>query len=119
MTLCPADYAGLNAALGDLRAWDARHALEAKAGGRRNTMVARVAADLERVANADDATELPAVLAHYPFAEDLDFYESAAISAGVTAMKGAREARLVAAALLTRLRGATSSIDRTTIAGAE
>ena len=67
--LSPADYAALNAAVADLRAWDARDALKATAGGRRNALIARVAADLERVPNADEASELPDVLRLFPYRE--------------------------------------------------
>lgn len=96
IVLFSADYVVLNAAVGDLRQWDARAALKARAGGRRNVRIAQVAANLERVANADEESELPAVLAHYPYAEDLGFLEYAVIAAGVAAREGAREARRAA-----------------------
>jgi len=54
VTLSPADYAVSNAAVADLRAWDARDALEAAAGGRRHAMIARVATDLERLLRIED-----------------------------------------------------------------
>ena len=75
MPLSPADYATLNAAIADLRAWDARDALKAQAGGRRNAMIARVAAELDRIADADEDAELPGVLRLFPYRETLDFYE--------------------------------------------
>ena len=104
MTLSAADYATLNAAVADLRAWDARDALTAKAGGRRNAMIARVAADLERIANADETQELPDVLRRFPYREALDFYEYAVIQAGFAGLEDAREARLAVVALLKQLR---------------
>jgi hypothetical protein len=117
--LSPADCATLNAAVADLRAWDEHNALKARAGGRRNAVIARVAADLERIANADEGRELPDVLRLFPFRETLDCYEYAVIRSDVAGLEEAREERLAAVALLTRLRGATSSIDRTRIDGAE
>jgi len=62
-------------------------------GGRRDAVIARVAADLERIASADEDAELPAVLAHYPFAEDLDFYEYAVIQSAVAGFEDAHAAR--------------------------
>ena len=97
MTLSPADYAVLNAAIADLRAWDARDALTAKAGGRRNAMIARVAGDLERVANADEDGELPYVLRLFPYRETLDFYEYGVIQASVAGLEDARAARAIIA----------------------
>ena len=111
MTLSPADYATLNAAVADLRAWDARDALTAKAGGRRNAMIARVAADLERIANADETQELPDVLRLFPFRETLDFYEYALIQSEVAGLEDAREARLAGVALLKRLQGEAGRTD--------
>jgi len=88
VTLAPADYATLNRAIADLRSWDARDAL--KVGGRRNAMIARVADNLERIATADEAHELPAVLAHYPYAEDLGFFEYAVIQSDFAGLECSR-----------------------------
>ena len=104
MNLSPDDYATLNAAVADLRQWDARDALKARAGGRRNVRIAQVAENLERIANADEATELPAVLAHYRYAEDLDFLDYALIASNVAGLEEAHQVRRAAIALLKQLR---------------
>ena len=38
-------------------------------------MIARVAAELDRIADADEDAELPGVLRLFPYRETLDFYE--------------------------------------------
>ena len=43
-------------------------------------MIARVAANLERTADADETTELPAVLRIFPYREALDLYAYAVIA---------------------------------------
>ena len=90
MTLSPDDYGVLNAAIAELRAWDERDALKARAGGRRNVMIARVADNLERIATADETHGLPAVLAHYPYAEDLGFFEYAVIQSDFAGLECSR-----------------------------
>jgi len=57
-----------------------------------------------RVADADEATELPAVLAHYRYAEDLDFLDYAVIASDVAGLEEAHQARRGVVALLRRLR---------------
>ena len=46
-----------------------------------------------RVADADEATELPAVLAHYRYAEDLDFLAYAVIASDVAGLEESHAAR--------------------------
>ena len=112
MILSRVDYTALNAAVADLRAWDERDALKARAGGRRNAMTARVAEDLACLGDADEATELPTALRLFPYRETLDFYEYAVIQSGFAGLEDAREARLAVVALLKRLREATGRLDR-------
>jgi hypothetical protein len=87
--LSPDDYATLNAAVDGLRARDRRDALKAKAGGRRNAMIARVAADLERVADADGVRELPDVLRLFSYPETLYLLAYAVIQSGVAGSRRA------------------------------
>jgi hypothetical protein len=70
--------------------------------------VARAAGELARVADADEARELPNVLRHFPYREALDFYEYAVIAAGVAGDEGARETRLAMRTLLLELRDVAS-----------
>ena len=65
--------------------------------------IARVAADLARIASADEASELPLVLAHYRYAEDLDFLEYAVIASDVAGMEESHASRRAVVALLKRL----------------
>ena len=108
MTLSPADYAVLNAAVLDLRAWDVRQH-QGPGSVRVNLRLGQVAENLERIATAREGAELPFVLRLYPYAEDLAFLEYAVVNAGVAGDEAARETRLAAVALLTRLRDAQAA----------